>query len=41
LIASVLIAPMLIEPLINKLMQRSPELIQAKKESKNIVLEEE
>jgi len=41
LIASVLIAPMIIEPLINKLMQRSPELIQANKESKKIVHEEE
>jgi signal peptidase I len=41
LIASVLIAPMIIEPLINKLMRNSPELIQANKESKNILIEEE
>ena len=36
LIASILIAPMIIEPLINKLMQRSPELAQANKESKKL-----
>jgi signal peptidase I len=41
LIASVLIAPMIIEPMINKLMQRSPEVGQANKESKYLVLEEE
>jgi hypothetical protein len=32
---------MIIEPMINKLMQRSPEVGQANKESKYLVLEEE
>jgi hypothetical protein len=41
LIASVLIAPMILEPLINKLMQRSPELAQANKEAKKLEPEKE
>lgn len=41
LIASVLIAPMIIEPLINKLMQRSPELAQANKEANKLEPEKE
>ena len=41
LIISVLIAPMIIEPLINKLMQRSPELAQANKEAKKLEPEKE
>ena len=42
LIVSVLILPMIVEPVIKKLMQLSPELIQANKESKKyLVLEEE